>query len=495
MRVDFKPYRQPLLVTIAIVACVAAARAEEPTFPYEATVSVDSAAVHSGNGEQFYVTNQLPRGVVVRVFRHDPDGWQMIAPPEGAFSLVPADSLEARGETSAEIIAPEVVARVGSQVGDEFGVEQVPLRFGMRVERMPAQKAPEGWVAIQPPRGEYRWMRGDQLTARPADPPQEPTPPAAPGEEFDADGFRSQPGMMAAQKAVNESEETLQRLDAELAGLKDEDPAEWPLEALSLEYQRLKRTGLDLVQRVDDRLAQIAELKQVQNQRLGIASTPPETFASPSTPGQGTEMPALSAAPETPAIDPAPATPSIAALEPDHQARRPSGSMESADNANDEASPFGPNPGETPAAPPTIPARPAQTSTDVKPSDRPPMANPTSPASGTPAESSDPFQQKPLAGTPPGNPPANAPRGTPAAGARRFDAVGFIQKAIDAPQGAPQFVLVSSEGRVQAYLREPTQGSFEPYLGQAMGIDGRAQRVPHLQLPLIEVDRLTPVRF
>lgn len=497
MRVDFIPFRQSILVAIATVACLAVVRAEEPEFPYDATVSVDSAAVHSGNGEQFYVTNQLRRGTVVRVHRHDPDGWRMIAPPEGAFSLIPSDSFEARGETSAVIVAPEVVSRVGSHAGDNFAVEQVPLRFGTRVELLPAQKAPESWVAIQPPRGEYRWVRGDQITPRPTEPPDE-SKPSESEEQFDADGFRSESPAMQAEQVLSESEATLKRLDSELASLKNADPAEWPLEALSLEYQRLKRTGLELVQRVDDRLAQIAELKQVQNQRLGIATANPEPSTSASMPAQGAaEIPAVSSPPEkTPAIHARAAeTPNLATLEPDHQARRPQSPAEPPDIVNKDASPFGAMATDTPSGSATIPARPAQPVNDHTPETSPPGGNPAPAIAGTLGDPGDFIQPEPSAQMSSTSPQANPAGGNPGPGTQRFDAVGFIQKAIDAPAGAPQFVLVSAEGRIQAYLRDPTQGTFEAYVGYPMGVDGRAQRVPHLQLPLIEVERLTPVRF
>jgi hypothetical protein len=78
---------------------------------------------------------------------------------------------------------------------------------------------------------------------------------------------------------------------------------------------------------------------------------------------------------------------------------------------------------------------------------------------------------------------------------KRFEAVGIVQKAVDARPGSPQYVLVAPNGRILVYLQEPKGVSFEGFVGQPMGVNGA--RHTHLQTttPMIAVQTLTPVRL
>src|SRR5690606_28356770 len=99
---------------------------------------------------------------------HDPGGWWMISPPAGEFSLIEASAIKRLADGTAEIIADETSVRIGSRTVTDFSVEQVPLIRGDRVDVLDGISTPPGWIAITPPRGEYRWVLGRFLV--PVDP-------------------------------------------------------------------------------------------------------------------------------------------------------------------------------------------------------------------------------------------------------------------------------------------------------------------------------------
>ncbi|HEX6984266.1 MAG TPA: hypothetical protein VF170_02765 [Planctomycetaceae bacterium] len=495
--------RRALPCVAALAVCVAssAVEAQVRSFPYEAVVETDGVPVHSGSG--FYVTNRLKRGDRVVVQRHDPGGWYVIAPPDGEFSLIPADAARVTGPGAAEIVADEVYTRVGSRVSAEFNVEQVPLSRGDRIQLAPGVTAPAGWIAIRPPRGEFRWVPGKYLVpARPevrseqdADPfavpsvakrpetfaePVAEARPAAPRAAQDGPRLtlgapepESRPAT-PADTAVADTGETLRRLDRELEGLTLSEPTDWPLEELAAEYRRLKAANPASGRQIDVRLAQIERMRMVREhytdyvrltsatderdaallaRRAGVtggvvqAAVPdggrPQVTLAP--PMRLAEAPAEAASPLPPAAPPAEPKP-IVQGGPPFATGRPSGMAA----ARPRASP-------SPAAGPVL---------------LPPTAEPQPPADAATRQ----------AAKPPGGP-------------RRFDAVGVVQKAVDPHPEAPRHVLVAPNGRILVYLQEQPGVSLDAFVGKPMGVDGERHRHPDLATPMIVVERLTPVRF
>lgn len=441
--------RPHLTITVFIALVWVPALAAEPSFPYEAIVSTDNAAVRSGNSETFYATNHLSRETRVIVHRHDPGGWRMIGPPADAFSLIPAGRVQKLDANTGRIVGNDVCTRVGSHLQPGFEVEQIPLRFGTRVELLVDQPSPTGWIAIRPPRGEFRWMRAEDLR------PAEQTSASA----IDEDGAEAGNGRSPAEPPASEATgamsafDTLAELDRQLAGLNDETPADWPLETLAFGYLRLKRFHLDKAEEIETALARIADLQQVRNHRLGLTSR-----------GDGFQTPAVRTG-ETPLPEPAPKA--VATTGPSARtAHRPPSVLQSHDSGERA---------ETRTPTERVPAFPSEyypTNINSLPAKRPTEA-------------------------PPNRPPENArePSTADHPQARRFDAVGYLQRAIDPPAGAPAYVLVSREGEILAYLQVPASASIERYVGYPMGIDGQRKQVANLGLPVIAVERLTPVRF
>jgi uncharacterized protein YgiM (DUF1202 family) len=76
---------RPLLVAITVLLLATSpVRAQSTTFPYEAIVDADDVYARSGPGKRYYPTMKVRSGLRVSVYRHDPGGWYMIAPPPGS---------------------------------------------------------------------------------------------------------------------------------------------------------------------------------------------------------------------------------------------------------------------------------------------------------------------------------------------------------------------------------------------------------------------------
>ena len=175
---------------VAVLAVIApgpstttAARADEKNSPLPATVKVvaDHAYLRSGPGEDFYPTERLERGRTVEIWAIDPSGYCAVRPVEGSFSWVRAGDIDddtaaagdaVDGRTIGVVVADGAVSRIGSQINDLRHVAQVRLEAGERVLVIERVRIAEGrhaghWARIEPPAGEFRWARLDDLEVPP----------------------------------------------------------------------------------------------------------------------------------------------------------------------------------------------------------------------------------------------------------------------------------------------------------------------------------------
>jgi hypothetical protein len=161
------------VLTLGLICAVSPAQGQDNAdmFPYQAIVRSVEAAVYSGPSKVHYVTCNLAQGQTVEVYRHDPDGWVAIRPPKGSFSLLPASSIEELGNGIGEITEEGTQAWVGTQLGPvEKPLWQVKLRAGEQVRLLgiATWPDPEGfttsWYQIDPPAGEFRWIRINELS-------------------------------------------------------------------------------------------------------------------------------------------------------------------------------------------------------------------------------------------------------------------------------------------------------------------------------------------
>jgi len=180
----FSRARCAAVVVLLGATCHAAEPSAQPTASAALPVTVGLAGPHaylrSGPGDDFYPTERLVRGAEVEVWAIDEAGWCAVRPVAGSSSWMRAGDVEA--ETAAArpadggprrdyvgmVVTDGAVARVGSQLNDLRHVSQVALEAGERVRVIEEVTVPHGrhagaWVRIEPPAGEFRWARGEDL--------------------------------------------------------------------------------------------------------------------------------------------------------------------------------------------------------------------------------------------------------------------------------------------------------------------------------------------
>jgi hypothetical protein len=163
-------------IILAVWACAVRADETQPTPLLPATVKVaaNHTYLRSGPGDDFYPTERLPGGEEVEVWSIDASGYCAVRPLGGSFSWVLARDVEREaaaaggGAASGVVVTDGAVARVGSQVNDLRHVSQVALEAGERVRIIDEVTIPTGrhagaWLKIEPPSGEFRWARGEDL--------------------------------------------------------------------------------------------------------------------------------------------------------------------------------------------------------------------------------------------------------------------------------------------------------------------------------------------
>ena len=161
--------------------------AADGPLPMAVEVGVEQAYLRAGPGEDYYPTERLALGRSLEVWAIDQRGWCAVRPVTGSFSWVRAADIDdeaalepaarsAVGGTGAGVgvvVADGAVARVGSQLNDLRHVAQVRLEAGERVRVLERVRIDRGrhaglWARIEPPSGEFRWVRSTDLAASPS---------------------------------------------------------------------------------------------------------------------------------------------------------------------------------------------------------------------------------------------------------------------------------------------------------------------------------------
>lgn len=174
------------IMSFCVSSVCSSALCAQIQFPYELTVATGPVDVRSGPGEQYYMTDRLPAGAKIHVYRHDGD-WLAIRPPKGSISLVQSDQLEKTSQTGvAKVTKADVACHVGSNVAKiDDHVSWVRLRKDELVELIGGEnsdsetatdEAGVAWQRISPPAGEFRWVKAADLQ-KPSG-AQTPTAPA-----------------------------------------------------------------------------------------------------------------------------------------------------------------------------------------------------------------------------------------------------------------------------------------------------------------------------
>ena len=153
-------------LTFLLAACCGTALSAQQ-FPMRLPVATAGTAVFSGPAATHYQTDQLAAGTVVEIYRLDPDNWCAIRPPPGSFCLVRASAVEpaSDGSPMGDVVEGGAKCWVGTLLGEVTEpIWQVKLRAGERVRllgEVPANRGDSnsvGWLHIEPPSGEFRWV-------------------------------------------------------------------------------------------------------------------------------------------------------------------------------------------------------------------------------------------------------------------------------------------------------------------------------------------------
>jgi hypothetical protein len=141
--------------------------------PYQATVVVPEVEVRClpSASANSYATSKLPQGAVVEVLDEKEAGWLAIKPPPGSFSWVQTrflDRPDPQKPYYGVILGEGVEVRLGCSAKDRKpDVFQVRLPRGTDVVILDTRKVYDeetgGWVRIQPPPQEVRYIPADAV--------------------------------------------------------------------------------------------------------------------------------------------------------------------------------------------------------------------------------------------------------------------------------------------------------------------------------------------
>ena len=155
-----------------------------------AQIVVEEAACYSGPTKQDYVTDYLTRGTQVEVHRKSRGGWLAIHPPRTSFCWIESQSLIATSQSDVYRVNQDgVICWIGSSFStpEQFRW-QVQLKQGAqlavlenaRTSRAPLADAPS-WYKIEPPTGEFRWIRAESIGLQLAESASRPEKRLTPG--------------------------------------------------------------------------------------------------------------------------------------------------------------------------------------------------------------------------------------------------------------------------------------------------------------------------
>ena len=167
--------RHASIIIALLFALAKPSYAQQDEFPYTAIVLNNQTKVYSGPGDMHYATHALDENDLVEVYRHDPGGWCAIRPPAKSFSLIPETAVKRLSKQIGEVLVDGSQAWVGTALGAvENPLWQVKLKKGERVAIVGEAAWPRAsgkttvWLQIEPPAGEYRWVKKSDLQLPPA---------------------------------------------------------------------------------------------------------------------------------------------------------------------------------------------------------------------------------------------------------------------------------------------------------------------------------------
>jgi len=416
--------------------------------PQVARIATAGAAVHSGPGDSYYLTDTLPEGETVEVYRRREDDWCAIRPPTDSFSWVFASNLQPDDEGLAKVTKDGTASRVGSRLSSSRDVVQVRLRKGETVKVLGKDtQSGETWYKIAPPAGEFRWIAASSLTFEDA-----------------SSGNKAEP-----------SNVTRASHDEPAGATQDAKSADFMAPPLvSTADVATPSTTTFTAPKPTPPAAQSVTASPVAN-----TATTATTATPPSPPKQEV----------TPIVSPTAATPEVAGQLRDLELRLSRMVAEPPATWNTEA--LEQSAQQLLAKADTAADRDAVKATLAK-IDRFSAIQQRSIAanSGAVARSSrgniSPSAITPLPGVTQAGSAANA-------GAGQFDAVGVLRPVVSKRPGAPQFALVDERGQVVTFVTPTPDVNLQPYLGQRIGVIGSRGYIPEFHRAHVTAARVAPL--
>jgi hypothetical protein len=159
----------PAAAVLIVLLALAGQAAATDEVRYAAEVKDAEAEVRSapGTNDQVYATNRLARGTIVQVVEELPDGWLKIRPPHGSFSFINTRFIDhIAGNNWAVVSHPDVHVPifVGSALkpNERGNLQGCTLPRGAQVISLGGPTLiheDDSWLRIEPPPGEYRYIR------------------------------------------------------------------------------------------------------------------------------------------------------------------------------------------------------------------------------------------------------------------------------------------------------------------------------------------------
>ena len=511
--------------------------AQAQNFPYDAVVVEDGVYVRSGKGEKYYATTRLAKGHRVRVHRHDPGGWYMIAPPKGSFSYVPRKYVRTIRNGVGEISDEGVVALVGTEFGREATVFQRSLSVGQQVQILgeaqiviDTERGPETVLKIVPPRREYRWIPGrsvipaDQigrngLDGGAFDAPQRPAPRTQAKSGFLGDrpvqrrrntGNTNRRDIQTGNNRttidparLNADRARLEQLDDRFRAIISKPTSQWDFVELEAGYLQLQQNAAHpaLANQVNLRLPALKKYQRTKRQyddfvSLTSATTQRDRELTRMSSGVNSVMPPaaeiLPAPPRTGSTPRPSVYPNPVPRSANRDFANPLSPPQTGYGAAQAPLPAFPSPvgngngGQTLSAPSATLPETGPINTDPEPPPTPsPFANrkagPIDPIFDPPAET--PAVRQPIP-VPPGM--TRVPQRNP-----RFAGAGVVMRSTDLD--VPEYVLLAPTGRILAYLEPVGELKLGQHVNVAMGVEGDRFHSNKWKADFIKVRKVIPI--
>jgi len=432
MRMTFHNVLAFVVLGLLLATDVTAQNSVSEVRPIKAQVTSPGAAVRSGPGDSYYLTDTLPQDTVVEVYRRQPDGWCAIRPPADSFSWVFAQNVRMIDDGIAEVNKRDVAARVGSRMSSQRDVVQVRLHQGEKVvilggdERAGSQRGGRLWYKIAPPAGEFRWVRASDIGLA--------NEPPEPGDQF--------------QPLDVDHHVTTAALEEPVGGTATGVAAGPPAPAKTNQTTTAPKQG------------QWSAATSEPKSKSSLPDITPIGSGSATRGSLSQQLGDLELRLSRMVAE-SPATWNIAALEQTAESL-----LSSADTVTDRQA---------------VKVTLAKIDRFAAIQRRYAAANPAT----SPATSGVAMDNATSAG------PAGASH---AAAPAPYDAVGVLRPVVSRRPGAPQFALVNPAGQVVAFVTPSPDVNLQPYVGQRIGVTGSRGYIPEFRRTHVTAGRVTPLQ-